>query len=129
MELLKGNPLVLIVDDDELMREVCSVMISEAGGKVVTAVDGVDGVERFAEDPKAIRCVVMDYSMPRMNGVETFIGMQRMNPDLKCIMVSGLLPTPEVEELCKTGELLFLRKPFRAEELVSALNRVINSAA
>ena len=122
---LQGNPTILVVDDDELMREVCSVMVADAGGQCLLAVDGVDGVERFADDLDKIKCVVLDFTMPRLNGYETFLGMQKMKPDFRAVMVSGLNRTPEVEELCRSGEIVFLRKPFRAEQLIGAIKQII----
>ncbi len=122
--VLTGKPTILVVDDDEVMREVCSLMVTDAGGEVLTAVDGADAVEVFAEERDRIACVVLDYSMPRLNGYEVFMELQRMDPEVKVVMVSGLARTPEVEELCRSGEIDFLSKPFRSEQLIPLLARL-----
>lgn len=119
---LDGNPTVLIVDDEELMREVTSIMIEENGGKVLTAVDGLDAVEVFAENRGKIDCIFMDVSMPRMNGYEAFLEIKKIDPDIPVLVVSGLRMMPEVEELQKSGQIDFLSKPFHEVELIKALN-------
>ena len=121
---LEGNPTVLIVDDEELMREVTSIMIEENGGKVLTAVDGIDAVEVFAENRDKIDLVFMDVSMPRMNGYEAFLEIQKLDPSVAVLIVSGLRMTPEVEALHKSGQIDFLSKPFHEIELIKALKKV-----
>lgn len=122
---LEGNPTVLIVDDEELMREVVSIMIEENGGRVLTAVDGLDAVERFAEHKGKIDCIFMDVSMPRMNGYEAYLEIKTLDPHVPVLVVSGLKMTPEVEVLHKKGEIDFLSKPFHEVELVKALKTVL----
>ena len=121
---LDGNPTVLIVDDEELMREVTSIMVEENGGKVLTAVDGLDAVEVFAENKDRIDCIFMDVSMPRMNGYEAFLEIKKLAPEVLILVVSGLHMTPEVAELQKTGQIDFLSKPFHEVELIKAINNL-----
>ncbi|MBX7144151.1 MAG: response regulator [Oligoflexia bacterium] len=122
---LEGSPTILIVDDEELMREVSSIMVEENGGKVITAVDGLDAVETFAENKDQIACVFMDFSMPRMNGHEALVEIRKIDPAAKILFVSGLKMTPEVEKLHRDGKVDFLSKPFHEIELIKALKRTI----
>lgn len=118
---LANNPGVLIVDDEELMLEVTSIMIEDHGGKVFTAVDGQDGVEVFQKNQDNISLVVMDFSMPRMDGYQAAVEMKKINPKIGILMISGLQITPEVQEMVDNGEVLFLSKPFHEGDLISAL--------
>ncbi|MBN8549535.1 MAG: response regulator [Deltaproteobacteria bacterium] len=121
---LEGTPTVLIVDDEELMREVTSIMIEENGGKVLTAVDGLDAVEVFAEHKGKIDLIFMDVSMPRMNGYEAFLEIEKIDPNVLVLIVSGLKMTPEVEALQRAGKVDFLSKPFHEIELIKALQKL-----
>ncbi len=121
---LDGNPTVLVVDDEELMREVSSIMIQENGGKVIAAVDGLDAVERYAENKDKIDFVFMDFSMPRMNGYEACMEIRKINPAAKIVIVSGLKMLPEIEKMFRAGEIEFLSKPFHEVELLKAFKRL-----
>ena len=122
---LEGNPTILIVDDEELMREVASIMIEENGGSVLTAVDGLDAVEVFAENKEKISAIFMDISMPRMNGYESYIEIRKLSPTVPVLIVSGLKMMPEVQKLQANNEVDFLSKPFHEVELIKALNKVL----
>lgn len=111
---------VLFADDEELMREVVSIMIEENGGKVFLAVDGVDAVELFREHKEEISYTVLDFSMPNMDGYEAYLEIKKINPEAKVMFVSGLNITPEVEELVRKREVIFLSKPFNEKELLGA---------
>ncbi|RMG42113.1 MAG: response regulator, partial [Candidatus Dadabacteria bacterium] len=114
---LEGNPTILVVDDEELMREVTTIMIEENGGESIVAIDGLDAVEKFAENVDEIDCVLMDFSMPQMNGYEAYLEIKKIKPDVGVVMVSGLKMIPEVVELKNKGEIEFISKPFHEVEL------------
>lgn len=121
---LDGSPTVLVVDDEDLMREVTSIMIEENGGKVISAVDGIDAVERYAENKEKIDFIFMDVSMPRMNGYEACVEIRKINPGAKIVVVSGLKMLPEIEKMFRAGEVEFLSKPFHETELLKAFKRL-----
>jgi len=116
---------VLIVDDEELMREVAAIMVEDHGGAVLTAVDGVDAVEVFEQNLSAVSCIVMDFSMPRMNGYEAALEIRKKNSDVPIIIVSGLAVTPEIENMVKKGELEYMSKPFHEQSLIEAISGAI----
>ncbi len=122
---LEGNPTILIVDDEELMREVSSIMVEEKGGSVITAVDGIDAVDVFAENQDKISAVFMDVSMPRMNGYEAYLEIRKLSPTVPVLIVSGLKMMPEVQKLQASNEIDFLSKPFHEVELIKALNKAL----
>lgn len=121
---LIGSPTVLIVDDEELMREVTSIMIEDNGGQVVTAFDGQNAVDVFQEKGETIDVICLDFSMPRLNGYEAYLKIRELSSDVGFVMVSGLQVTPEVQALREKGDVLFLAKPFHEVELLEAINTV-----
>ena len=123
---LKEGTVVLIVDDEELMREVTSIMIEDHGGRVYTAIDGLNAVEVFTAHAEEIQCIVMDFSMPRMNGYESLLELRKIDAKVPCIIVSGLAVTPEIERMKDQGELVFMSKPFQEQDLIRAITELVN---
>lgn len=119
---------VLIVDDEELMREVSEIMITDNGGKVFTAIDGQDAIEVFDRHRDEIDVVFIDFSMPRKNGYEAVVAIREMKPEVAVIMVSGLMVSKDVSELIKKGEILFLSKPFHEVELLESIQKLLGKA-
>lgn len=122
---LVGNPTILIVDDEQLLRDITTIMIEENGGSVLLAEDGQHGVEVFEANKEKVDCVFLDFSMPRMNGYEAFLKIKEMKPTIGVIMVSGLTVTHEVDELRKRREIEFLSKPFREVDLIKLINQLV----
>jgi two-component system cell cycle sensor histidine kinase/response regulator CckA len=122
---LIGSPCVLLVDDEELLRDSVTIMLEAAGARVLTAFDGQDGLEVFTRNLGAIDLVLLDYSMPRMNGYETFLAMRGLDKKVPIVIVSGLVITPSVERLRARGEIAWLSKPVGLEELCGVINRMI----
>lgn len=121
---LENNPLILVVDDEALIREVAVIMVEDNGGRVLTAATGEEAVEVFREKAEEIDYVCMDFSMPGLNGHEAFLEMEKIRPDVKVVFVSGLKITPEVQELHRAGRVEFLSKPFHEVELLKAIGRL-----
>lgn len=126
--MLNGQPTVLVVDDDELLRDVTTIMIEDHGGTVITARDGGHGVDVFRENANRISVVFLDYSMPVRNGYEALIEMRKIKPGIKAVIVSGLSITPEIATLRERGEVVFLSKPFRENDLINCLNSLLSPA-
>lgn len=123
--MLEENTTVLIVDDEQLMREVTAAMIEENNGKVLTAVDGLDAVEVHAENVESIQCVLMDYSMPNMNGFEAYLEMCKVSPELPFVFISGLPITQELSDLCSQGKAMFMSKPYGEKQLMDNISSVL----
>lgn len=121
---IKDSPTVLVVDDEELMREVTQLILEENGCKTIVARDGLEAVELFKEHKNEIRLVFMDFSMPRMNGYEAFMKIREMNPKVGVVFASGLKMTKELEELNRKHEIVFISKPFHEVELIKAMVKV-----
>jgi CheY-like chemotaxis protein len=122
---LHGEPTVLVVDDEELMREVTCMMIEDNGGHTLTAVDGADAIEVFRNNQENISAILMDFSMPRMNGYEAYVQIRKISDAIKVVMISGLNITEEVRTLQGRGDVMFLAKPFGEDELLNVINEVL----
>ena len=120
-----ADKLFLVVDDEELVREVTVMMIEDAGGRTVTAKDGTDAVEQFKRNHSKLTAVFMDFSMPGLNGFEAYEQMIKINDAVPVILVSGLRITPEAQAARDAGKLGLLGKPFKQDDVIGVLRRTI----
>lgn len=106
---------VLVVDDEDTVREVAQTMLEVIGLEVVLARDGLEAVELLEQDPAAIDLVLMDLTMPRMGGAEASEVMREMRSDLPIILSTGYLDA--AGEVADRADLPVLKKPYRRDQL------------
>ena len=85
----RSQGTILLVDDDESLIALGARMLEHLGFTVLTASDGLQAVERYRERGKEIDLVLMDLTMPRMDGAEAFGELRRLNPDVRVVLASG----------------------------------------
>lgn len=122
-----GSGTVLVVDDEEHIREIAESILENAGFSVVSAVDGLDAIELFRERNGEFSAILLDFSMPQMNGEETFLELRRMRDGIPIVISSGYMKEEVVERLLGTNSATFLQKPYRTTELLSALREVLET--
>jgi len=120
-----GVPLasgtVLVVDDEEIVRMVCKEMVEAMGLSVLTAVDGRDAVDVFTRHADSISHVILDLSMPNMDGMAAFTELVRIKPGLKVILSSGYDEQDSLQRLSGPGLAGFIQKPYSLQNLRDAL--------
>jgi signal transduction histidine kinase/CheY-like chemotaxis protein len=109
--------LVLVVDDEELVRAATAKMLERLGFEVLTAIDGLAGVRVLEERGERIRLVLLDAMMPRLAGDETFAAMRRARPDVRVVVTSGYSRHEATGRMRGAGLAGFLQKPFGMKEL------------
>lgn len=122
-----NNELILVVDDEENIREVTHATLEKFGYRVVTASDGTEGMAAFAENRKVIAAVITDISMPFMDGPAMIRALRKLDPQLKIIAMSGLMNPEQTTLLEQINVNASLLKPFTAETLLTEVARVLNS--
>ena len=115
---------VLIVDDDEMICSLCEDMITRAGFQTLTAIDGEHAIEIFRDHADEIDCVLMDLTMPRMDGVAAFSEIRRIRPKARVILSSGFSELEATERFLGHGLSGFIQKPYQMDELIVILKRV-----
>lgn len=120
-----GARMVLFVDDEPLLRELAQEALEAAGYAVLLAADGEEALERFEAEHKRIGAVVMDVTMPRMNGLEAFERMQRFDPSVPVILSSGYLE-PDYGARSSFRPAAFLNKPYPLKQLMALLEGVMD---
>ena len=117
---------ILVIDDEQSVREVVQAALEETGFEVLLAGSGHEALDIFVERASEIDAVLLDMSMPRMSGEQTLVKLRRMRPHVKVLLTSG----HSEQEVSQTfeGETVpaFIQKPFRASELIDRLQQVVN---
>jgi len=126
-----GSGTVLVVEDEAGVREVAERMLQEIGFDTIAAVDGRDALEIMDRLGDSITAVLLDLSMPRMGGLETFRHLREARPRLPIIMMSGYTEQVVAPQFSSSepGITAFLQKPFLAEDLIGIFRRVAEVAA
>jgi signal transduction histidine kinase/CheY-like chemotaxis protein len=117
---------ILVVDDEPHVRQVCRRILERLGFQVVTAVDGQQALDLFGEQPDLFLCVLLDLTMPGMDGVATFRQLKRLQPDVKVILFSGYDESEAIRLFTGEGLAGFIQKPFGVQELQSRLESILN---
>jgi two-component system cell cycle sensor histidine kinase/response regulator CckA len=121
-EFMTGQGHVLVVDDEEMVRNFAATAIRSLGYAVTTAVDGCDAVEFYAQNWTNIDLVVLDLVMPNMNGEEAFAAFKRVNPDVRALVATGYTEQAVYDRLGEQGISGFVSKPFRIDDLARKIH-------
>jgi signal transduction histidine kinase/CheY-like chemotaxis protein len=108
--------LALVADDEPMVLDFAGAALETMGFDVIRAVDGVEAVERFMTDPERFRLAILDITMPRMDGLETFTELKRRCPALPIILSSGYDPASAAQNFMDLGQAWFLPKPYPIRE-------------
>jgi PAS domain S-box-containing protein len=122
---LGHGELILVVDDEESIREITRGTLEAFGYTVLTASDGTEALALYADKKNEIAVVLTDMVMPFMDGPATIRALQRMNPDVRIIAASGLGAGQRAGEGALEGVSVFLNKPYTAEKLLNTLAQVL----
>ncbi|HEX2710022.1 MAG TPA: PAS domain S-box protein [Candidatus Deferrimicrobium sp.] len=122
--LPRGRGRILLVDDQEPVREVAKDMLEALGYEVITAADGLEGVSRYRDLWREIDLVILDMVMPNMSGGDCFRRMREINPKARVVLSSGYSMDGSIQDVMNEGILAFIQKPYRLEEL----SRVVGTA-
>jgi len=128
-----SKPLVLVMDDEEMVRDLAANLFDQLGFVVLQAKDGREALnlyQAFLNDNRKIDLVVMDLTIPGgMGGKETIEKLLQIDPEARAIVSSGYSNDPVMAEYEKYGFRACLKKPFKLEELVAILNEIMETEA
>jgi two-component system cell cycle sensor histidine kinase/response regulator CckA len=118
------------VEDEEGVREVAERILQDIGFQTIGAEDGRHALDLMEEVGDSVTAVLLDLSMPRMGGAETFRRLREMRPELPILMMSGYTEQVVAPQFSNAGpgNTGFLQKPFLAEDLIAVLRRFAESA-
>ena len=124
-DAFRGSGLVLVVDDDDGVRLAASRLLKHLGFEVIEASDGRAGVEVFAQHADRLALVLLDMTMPHLNGDEALCEMRRVRDDVPVLLTSGYNEVEATQRFTESGLAGFLQKPFALDDLARKLGTIL----
>jgi len=117
--------LIMIVDDERVIREITRVTLEGNGYRVIDAGDGTEALAVYAQHAGEIRAVILDMIMPYLDGPSTIRALLKMDPDVRIVGVSGLNDSIKAAEAALKRTIPFLPKPYTTEQLLTLLEQTL----
>lgn len=124
-EIPLGSGLILVVDDELVMRKTAKGILEKLGYTVMLAENGEEAVKIFKDNYKKIKAVILDMSMPGISGEETYVEMEKIYPELKVLLASGFKKDQHIQKALDIGFDGFIKKPYTLAELAQEIKEVI----
>ncbi len=118
--------VILIIDDDESVSKTVKTMLEKSGYDTYTTDDCLYGIDYFKNNFMKVNAVILDYSMPRFTGKDVFLELVKINPEVKVLLTSGFGLDDRTIPLLEMGVKGFLKKPFTLDQLLEAIDSIIN---
>lgn len=125
METSTKKGTILMIDDEEIVRELGKDILQGQNYTVLLAGNGNEGVKLFTENKDMIDLVILDMVMPEKSGQQTFKEIKAIKPDAKLLLCSGYGQEEYFHELFESGADGFLQKPFRLAQLLGKVKEVL----
>jgi len=119
------NRTVLLVDDEKMVLEVGMAILQRLGHAVVTAESGEEALDQLTAHRDAIGCVVLDLTMPGMDGKETFKRLREMAPQLPIIIASGLSADQVASQFSTDPVTAVIQKPYQVADLSATIQHIL----
>ena len=126
--IIKGAGTILLIDDENMIVDVGSKMLTHLGYQVITATSGRQAIEIYAKQHKKIDMIVLDMIMPEMSGFETYEQLKTINPGIKVLLASGFSKDGQANEIITRDKQDFIQKPFKIEILSQKIAAMLTKA-
>lgn len=125
LEILTGNnELILVVDDESAIRESSRIVLEAYNYQVLTASNGLEAIDLYIQHQDRVSLVLMDIMMPEMDGSIAMSILQKINSNVKIVVVSGLISNAQTAIDANSDIKKFLPKPYTAEELIKIVSQM-----
>ncbi|TGK18245.1 PAS domain S-box protein [Leptospira kmetyi] len=122
----RGSGNILLVEDEDMLREVLTSILEQEGYNVTVAGNGLDAVEIYRAQWNRIDLVLSDVGLPGIEGDRMYYEMKRINPEVRAILASGFIEPSKKSELLKAGVLDILQKPYLTVEILNRIKTMIH---
>ena len=119
------NETIMVVDDEPMVRATLKRILEKFGYKVILAENGEEAVELYKSFGNDIHLIIMDLTMPKMDGGTAFSTIKLINPDVKVILSSGYNEQEISQRFVSKGLAGFLQKPYEMKELIDKIKKVL----
>lgn len=124
-EMPKPKQSILVVDDEQMALVLMKRLLGDAGYNVVTAQSGFEALDLFRRQPHAFQLVLLDLTMPFMDGEETFQRLREIRENIPVFLCTGFIQSDRLDRMMTAGIKGFLRKPIAPDELVEHIRRAM----
>lgn len=129
---VRGNTVrdlkVLLVDDEKMVLEVGKAILQRLGHEVITAESGEEALEQFGKQPESIGCVVLDMTMPGMDGKAAFKALRELSPELPIIIASGLAADQIAGQFKDMPPTSVIQKPYQIADLSANIQGILQGS-
>ena len=122
-----GTETILVIEDEEMLRNMMLDVLVPRGYSVLTAEDGEEGLEKFAIHQESINVVITDLGLPKLGGDQVFTRIKSIDPKVKVIIASGFIDPELRSRLSEAGANHFVQKPYVPSEILSVLRNILDS--
>ena len=121
-----GTETILVVDDDDVIRDLCREILTKFGYKVLTAFSGESALDIYGEEKDRIDLVILDLIMPGIGGRKCLEGLLEMDPEAKVILASGYSADGPAAVALKSSIRGFVNKPYQVKQILSAVREALD---
>ena len=121
-----GTETILLVDDEQSIREMSSRALERFGYTVLTARNGEEALEIYSGKKDKIALIILDVGMPGMGGARCLRELMRMEPTVKVIIASGYSFNEQLQGIMETGAASYIGKPYRLTDLMQKVRTVLD---
>lgn len=125
-DLPRGTETILVVEDEDILRDLLVNLLVMQGYTVIPASDGEEAFMRFSEHAEEIDLVVSDMGLPKRSGWDAFRMMQKINPKARILLASGCIVPALKEEILKSDAVKFIHKPYKIEQIIVAVREALD---
>lgn len=124
----KPRQRILVVDDEKMLLILAGELLREAGYSVVIAQSGFECLDLFRASPRNFDLVLLDLSMPLMDGEETFHRLRALRPDVRVMLCTGFVQQERLNHMLESGLSGFIQKPLGAEDYLACVRAALHGA-
>lgn len=124
---VSGTETILLVDDEEFVRDLGIRILGRAGYTVLTAANGIEALDVYRMNKEKVALVILDLIMPEMGGTQCLRELLEENPNIKVIVASGFSVDGPAEETIRIGAKAFVSKPYQANQFLQVVRRALDA--
>ena len=118
---------ILLIDDEEMVLDVGSQLLSRLGYSVLTATSGAEAIDLYEVHKDQVQLIILDLCMPDMDGKQTYLYLKGLNPCIKVLLTTGLSMDGPAKEMLACGCDGFIQKPYRMSELSTKVSEILTA--
>ncbi|MDP2886821.1 MAG: response regulator [Ignavibacteria bacterium] len=125
-DIPRGTETILVVEDEDVLRDLLATLLQMQGYNVMSARDGEEAVKMFSEHTGEIALVISDLDLPKLSGWDAFKVMNEKSANVRFLLASGYLDPSQKSEVLKSGVKRFVQKPYRIDEVLRAIRETLD---